>query len=244
MTRLRCFARLTQLIGVSILVSLAAPTGGGQVPTNKKEAGVVVPGPGDSPITIRGGSVVAHQGFTGEAATFACYPASASSPCQEVSGTYTYGVTTVQLDRTVTLGSKTPYTPAQLILTPPATTDWMIALTFRDKNGQDGSGAGAAEVDICSNSDCTTDGARKTAATTIYMFAPNPATGEFTSRTLDSTLIHYSVSYCGQSPGDGSICDHIYKIQLSSGFTVQGTTNPAPTPLLCVDGACEITLKK
>jgi hypothetical protein len=76
------------------------------------------------------------------------------------------------------------------------------------------------------------------------MYAPNPATGEFTSRTLESQILHYSVSYCDQSPGAGSICDHIYKIKLSPGFTVQGAATSAPTPLLCIDGACEITLKQ
>ncbi len=238
MTGLRCVATFLAVVGVAAAPASSVAHGAQQVSGRKRHRTPVTTG--DSPITIRGGSVVGHQGFTGDPTSFTCYQGS-SPTCTGVSVTYNLGVSTIELNRTVALNSKWPFAQTTLDLTPP-NTDWKIALTFRSPTGGDGASSGA-ELDICSKSDCTT-GSSVSSVKTIYLVSPNAATGAFKTEQLETVLAHYSVAACAAAkPGAGTICDHIYKIQFTGPFVVQGSSAPPLQPQLCIDGACEITLK-
>jgi hypothetical protein len=171
--------------------------------------------PNDSPVTVRGGSLVVVS------------PNSWNSNCAQP-GTTSCDVTLNATTATLQYidGVDSPTAPPHRVDNP-ITTNWVITLSYRDDSGKNANDT--KKLQICTKSDCTYD--NNPASHLLHL--KGDGMGVFSTDNLDHHSARYDES-CGTDAATGktTLCNHIYVITVESSSGKQAYH--------CADGACSI----
>ncbi len=177
--------------------------------------------PNDSPVTVRGGSVVTQAPPMNGSNPWTC---SSATACQ---ATLPEPAVLESIDGVSLPGG--PIIPQTVNLS--ISTNWKVTFTFRDSTGQHNDPTKALEV--CTNSDCSVD--TNQAGNTLYLVGDG--NGTFSDQILDRYGKRYDLKVCGQdkSGNPEAACNHIFSIEVNS----KSTTSPNET-YQCDDGDCTL----
>lgn len=176
----------------------------------------------DSPVTVRGGSIVIHSpdAWTPELGIYS----TSVDPLQKG-----YSAVLVSLDGVEGKNDTTPsFVPLGI------QNDWQITMTFRDKDGKDNP---KYILTLCTalnklQTACSYDS--NSVGSTVYML--DNGGGKIYGDKLDQSIEKYDLTNCDQDTAGTNKCNHI--------STVTVTTYQGSTPYKCVDGTCTISIGK
>lgn len=181
----------------------------------------------DSPVTVRGGSVILRGTTCQQSQTTCTIPL--GEPANHI---VLHGVQPIKSDSDP---GDQDNSPMSVTLNP--SNNWIVTLSFRDPDG-------AREDNHKLLKLCTSDNQCKSTAgsvgNTLYLLGDG--TGAFNSLSRrDRDGARYDLTAAcstDMNPGHDSPCNHIHTV------TVQTAANPAGTRYHCIDGECTISVGK
>jgi len=187
-------------------------------------------GSNDSPVTVRGGSVVVRGTWSCPSGENYC-STTLSEPADLIS------LDGVDLIPSAGDNGDNDNTPGLISVgSADSTSNWVITMSFRqsDKKSEDK----GKILKLCTTNSTCSPGSGN-AGSTVYLVGDQ--NGEFTAIQRDRAGVRYDLTAaCGGDlqPGHESPCNHLHTLTIASAGTLNGTRYH------CVDGECAIAIGK